>query len=111
VATSGNKRIFVENHEKEHKLRSNWQTFSESAKTFLAKAEACQKASDAQTFYELAEKSSRHALEIWIELESNSILLFIQAGSGPYSAYSDFCSRNGLELLDEGAFDCVLTSL
>jgi len=92
-------------------LRSNWKAFTSSAQTFLAKAEACQKASDAKTFYELAESASQHALELWIELESNSILLFVQAGSGPYTAYKDFCARNGLELLDEGAFDLVLAQL
>jgi len=94
-------------------MRENWKNFSQSAQTFLEKAKASTKASDAQTFFELAERASKHALEIWIELESNSILLFIQSSTKTrtFQDYSDFCARNGLERLDEAAFDCVLTSL
>ena len=92
-------------------MRENWKAFSTSAKTFLAKAEACQKASDAQTFYELAERASTHALTLWMELQSNSVLLFLQAGGGEFEAYSDFCARNGLEVLAEADFEAVLTNL
>jgi hypothetical protein len=97
---------------KERKLRENWKAFTSSAQTFLAKAEACQKASDAKTFYELAESASQHALALWIELESNSILLYLQTTIAPvWGDYKDFCARNGLEVLDEAAFEAVLDEI
>jgi len=92
-------------------LRSNWKSFSTSAKTFLAKAEASGKAADAQTFFDLAERASKHSLEIWIELAANSALLWVQSGGGLYPDYLDFCARNGLEVLSEADFHAVLVGI
>ena len=92
-------------------MKENWKAFSETAQTFLAKARACAKASDAQAFYQLAEAASSHSLKIWQELVSNSVMLALQAGITEFSAYIDFCSRNGLEALSESDFKAVLAEI
>lgn len=86
-------------------MKNSYLAFETASLEFIEKARSASKASDAEIFFSLAERSAIQALDIWRDLASNSILLWMEiAGGGNYASYCDFCARNGLEVFSEADF-------
>lgn len=93
------------------------QILNETGLGLLAKANLCTVAKDAQTFTDLGLKLLAEARSILDSNRRNSVVIFVEfcAYLGKchqqYSAYAEYCGRNGLEIVSEHDFEALCEHL
>lgn len=98
-------------------LKSQLVTLHNTGQELLGKANLATSVRDVKAFTELGLQLLREAREIALHLETNSALLFFEVSAhlslkgDKYSAYLEFCARNGLDILAEQDFNALAKSV